>query len=251
MRLLLLADIHANLEALEAVLVDAATRGYSDTLFLGDAVGYGADAGAVLQRLKLLSPRCVRGNHEQMLLSAARTGKPSDTPVGQALKLALAQLSADDLEWLRGWKQGIKALHGNVESFFVHGSPRDPNEYMDSLSAARAAFTDWAGRLAFVGHSHIAGVYAALERDVSNVRFTAFLEGVNRMALPPRGRWIVNPGSVGQPRDGDPRAGYGIFDFTRNTLEVYRVQYDVAGAQQKIRAAGLPDVLAARLSVGK
>lgn len=251
MRLLLLADIHANLEALEAVLVDAATRGYSDTLFLGDAVGYGADAGAVLQCLKLLSPRCVRGNHEQMLLSAARTGKPSDTPVGQALKLALSQLSADDLEWLRGWKQGIKALHGNVESFFVHGSPRDPNEYMNSLSAARAAFTDWAGRLAFVGHSHIAGVYAALERDVSNVRFTAFLEGVNRMALPPRGRWIVNPGSVGQPRDGDPRAGYGIFDFTRNTLEVYRVQYDVAGAQQKIRAAGLPDVLAARLSVGK
>ena len=71
------------------------------------------------------------------------------------------------------------------------------------------------------------------------------------MTLPPRGRWIVNPGSVGQPRDGDPRAGYGIFDFNRNALEVYRVEYNVAGAQLKIRAAGLPDVLAARLSVGK
>ena len=251
MRLLLLADIHANLEALEAVLADAVTRGYSDTLFLGDAVGYGADAGAVVQRLRSLSPRCIMGNHEQMLIAAARTGKTSDTPVGLALKLALSQLSPDDLEWLRGWKQGIKALHGNVECFFVHGSPRDPNEYVDSLSAARAAFTDWAGRLAFVGHSHLAGVYAALERDVSNVRFTAFLEGLNRMTLPPRGRWIVNPGSVGQPRDGDPRAGYGIFDFNRNALEVYRVEYDVSAAQQKIRAAGLPDVLAARLSVGK
>ncbi len=251
MRLLLLADIHANLEALEAVLGDAMTRGYSDTLFLGDAVGYGADAGAVVQRLRLLSPRCVRGNHEQMLLSAARTGKTSDTPVGLALQLALSQLSPEDLEWLRDWKQGIKASHGSVECFFVHGSPRDPNEYMHSLSAARAAFADWPGRLAFVGHSHIAGVYAALERDVSNVRFTAFLEGLNRMSLPPRGRWIVNPGSVGQPRDGDPRASYGIFDFTRNALEVYRVPYDIAAAQHKIRAAGLPDVLAARLSVGK
>ena len=251
MRLLLLADIHANLEALEAVLVDAATRGYSDTLFLGDAVGYGADAGAVVQRLRSLSPRCITGNHEQMLLSAVRTGKTSDTPVGQALKLAISQLSSDDLEWLRSWKQGIKALHGSVECFFVHGSPRDPNEYIDNLTSARAAFSDWPGRLAFVGHSHIAGVYAALERDVSNVRFTAFLEGLNRMSLPPRGRWIVNPGSVGQPRDGDPRAGYGIFDFTRNALEAYRVEYDIAGAQQKIRSAGLPDVLAARLSVGK
>ena len=251
MRLLLLADVHANLEALEAVLKDAATRGYSDTLFLGDAVGYGADAGAVVQRLRSLSPRCIMGNHEQMLLSAARTGKTSDTPVGQALKLAISQLSSDDLEWLRAWKQGIKASHGNVECFFVHGSPRDPNEYVDGLTSARAAFSDWPGRLAFVGHSHIAGVYAALERDVSNVRFTAFLEGLNRMSLPPRGRWIVNPGSVGQPRDGDPRAGYGIFDFTRNALEAYRVEYDIAGAQRKIRAAGLPDVLAARLSVGK
>ena len=251
MRLLLLADIHANLEALEAVLKDAATRGYSDTLFLGDAVGYGADAGAVVQRLRSLSPRCIIGNHEQMLLSAARTGKTRDTPVGLTLKLALSQLSPDDLEWLRGCKQGIKALHGSVECFFVHGSPRDPNEYVDNLTSARADFSDWAGRLAFVGHSHIAGVYAALERDVSNVRFTAFLEGINRMTLPPRGRWIVNPGSVGQPRDGDPRAGYGIFDFNRNALEVYRVEYNVAGAQLKIRMAGLPDVLAARLSVGK
>ena len=251
MRLLLLADVHANLEAFEAVLGDAVMRGYSDAICLGDAVGYGADAGAVVARLRRLSPRCITGNHEQMMLSAVRTGKFSDTPVGQALKLAHTQLSPDDLEWLRSWKQGIKALHGSVECAFVHGSPRDPNEYVDSLSAARSAFGDWAGRLAFVGHSHIAGVYAGLERDVSNVRFTAFLEGVNRMALPPRGRWIVNPGSVGQPRDGDPRASYGIFDFTRNALEVYRVEYDIEGAQQKIRAAGLPDVLAARLSVGK
>ena len=155
MRLLLLADIHANLEALEAVLKDAATRGYSDTLFLGDAVGYGADAGAVVQRLRSLSPRCIIGNHEQMLLSAARTGKTSDTPVGLTLKLALSQLSPDDLEWLRGCKQGIKALHGSVECFFVHGSPRDPNEYVDNLTSARAAFSDWSGIRTSLGFTRL------------------------------------------------------------------------------------------------
>jgi diadenosine tetraphosphatase ApaH/serine/threonine PP2A family protein phosphatase len=251
MRLLLLADVHGNLEALEAVLGDAATRGFDETLFLGDAVGYGASSGEVVARLRALTPRGVMGNHEQMLLSGLRNARFSDTPVGQALKLASTQVSADDLEWLRAWKQGVRVPIGNVEAFFVHGSPRDPNEYVDNLGAARGAFTDWQGKLAFVGHAHIAGVYAALDRDTKNVRFTPFLDAVNRLAMPPRGRWIVNPGSVGQPRDGDARASYGIFDFGRNALEVYRVAYDIAGAQRRIREAGLPDALATRLSVGK
>jgi diadenosine tetraphosphatase ApaH/serine/threonine PP2A family protein phosphatase len=226
-------------------------RQYTETLFLGDAVGYGASSGEVVARLRTLSPRAVMGNHEQMLLSGIRTRRFSESPVGQALRLASTQLAPDNLEWLRSWKQGVKATLGNVEAFFVHGSPRDPNEYVDNLGSARAAFQDWPGKLAFIGHSHIAGVYAALDRDTSNVRFTPFLEGVNRLSMPPRGRWIVNPGSVGQPRDGDVRASYGIFDFARNALEVYRVAYDIPGAQRRIREAGLPDALATRLSVGK
>jgi predicted phosphodiesterase len=251
MRLLLLADIHANLEALEAVLADAARRGYDEVMFLGDAVGYGADARAVLERLRTLSPRCVSGNHEAMLLALAGGKKVSDTPVGQSLKHQLAQLEETHLEWLRSWKHGVKMQHGTLECFFVHGSPRNADEYVDSLGVARASFSDWSGKLAFVGHTHIAGVYAALERDPVNVRFTAFLEPQNRVSMPPKGRWIVNPGSVGQPRDGINKSGYGIFDFTRNALEVYRVDYDVYAAQQKIRAAGLPDALASRLSLGK
>ncbi len=251
MRLLLLADIHANLEALEAVLEDAARRGYTETVFLGDAVGYGADAKAVLDRLRSLSPRSVMGNHETMLLAVAGGKRPSTTPVGLALKHQLEQLEAADLDWLRSWKQGVKAQQGGVECFFVHGSPRNPEEYVDSLGVARVSFRDWPGKLAFIGHTHIAGVYAALERDPVNVRLTPFVEAQNRLSMPPRGRWIVNPGSVGQPRDGINKASYGIFDFARNALEVYRVDYDIHAAQQKIRAAGLPEALATRLSVGK
>ena len=276
MRLLLLADIHANLEALEAVLADADKRGFTDTMFLGDAVGYGVDAKAVLTRLRALSPRAVQGNHEKMLLALTRGGIASKTPVGQALKVELEQLSAEDLAWIGAWKQGVKTMHGSLECFFVHGSPRNPDEYVDSLAAARGVFTDWVGRIAFVGHTHVAGVYTALgyppppepqrfgripgvpgatssqvEKDSLNLRFTPFLEPINRLPMPPKGRWIVNPGSVGQPRDGIPKASYGIFDFTKNSLEVYRVDYDVYATQQKIRAAGLPEALASRLSVGK
>jgi predicted phosphodiesterase len=251
MRLLLLADIHANLEALEAVLTDAKARTFTEVMFLGDAVGYGADAKAVLERLRALTPRCVSGNHEHMLLALAQGKGASDTPVGASLKHQLAQLEPSDLEWLRSWKQGVKSQQGNMECFFVHGSPRNADEYVDNLGAARASFTDWNGKLAFIGHTHIAGVYAALDRDPVNVRFTKFTDNQNRLAMPPKGRWIVNPGSVGQPRDGISKASYGIFDFTRNALEVYRVDYDVYTAQQKIRAAGLPEALASRLSLGR
>jgi predicted phosphodiesterase len=252
MRYLLLADIHSNADALEAVLEDAQKRDYGQTIFLGDAVGYGADAGAVFKHLEALKPRCIQGNHDAMLLELAQ-GKSikADTPVGMSLRYNVSQLLPSQIGWIQTWAAEAALRLDGFGVTFAHGSPRDPKEYVDTVNVARAVFAGWSGKLAFVGHSHLAGVFACLENNTEVTFFHAFLENENRLPMPPRGRWIVNPGSVGQPRDGNPKASYGVFDTNTKVLEVYRVNYNIAAAQKKIRAAGLPEALAARLDVGR
>jgi predicted phosphodiesterase len=252
MRYLLLADIHGNSDALEAVLEDAQKRDYGQTIFLGDAVGYGADAGEVLKRLEALKPRCIQGNHDAMLLELAQGKKvKADTPVGMSLRHNITQLLPSHIGWIQNWAIEAALKLDGFGVTFAHGSPRDPKEYVDTPNAARAVFAGWSGKLAFIGHTHLAGVYACLENNTEATFFHACLEKENRLPMPPRGRWIVNPGSVGQPRDGNPRASYGVFDTSNKVLEVYRVGYDVVAAQKKIRAAGLPEALAARLDMGR
>ncbi len=252
MRYLLLADIHSNSDALEAVLLDALKRNYEQTIFLGDAVGYGADAAGVLKQLEALKPRSIVGNHDLMLLEMAQ-GKniKAETPVGMSLRLNLSQLLPSQIGFIQTWVEQASVRLDGAPVTFIHGSPRDPREYVDSVSTARAIFKTWTGKLAFVGHSHLSGVFACLENNTDVTIFHALTENENRMPMPPRGRWIINPGSVGQPRDGNPKASYGVFDTSTKVLEVYRVGYDIAAAQKKIRAAGLPEALAARLDIGR
>jgi diadenosine tetraphosphatase ApaH/serine/threonine PP2A family protein phosphatase len=252
MRYLLLADIHGNADALEAVLGDAQKRDFGQTIFLGDAVGYGADAGAVLKLLQELKPRCIQGNHDAMLLELAKGKRIKvDSPVGMSLRHNISQLLPSHIGWMQTWVTEAALRLDGAGVTFAHGSPRDPKEYVDTVNVARAVFAGWSGKLAFVGHSHLAGVFACLENNTEVTFFHACLENENRLPMPPRGRWIVNPGSVGQPRDGNPKASYGIFDTSSKILEVYRVAYDIAAAQKKIRAAGLPEALASRLDVGR
>ncbi len=252
MRYLLLADIHSNSDALDAVLADASKHNFEQTIFLGDAVGYGADAGAVVKRLELLKPRSILGNHDIMLLEMAQ-GKniKTDTPVGQSLRLNMSQLLPSQLGWMQTWVEQASVRLDGAAVTFIHGSPRDPKEYVDNVNVARVIFKNWAGKLAFVGHSHLAGVFACLDNNTALTIFHACTEDENRLPMPPKGRWIVNPGSVGQPRDGNPKASYGIFDTNAKLLEIYRVAYDIAAAQKKIRAAGLPEALASRLDLGR
>ncbi len=252
MRYLLLADIHSNSDALQAVLEDASKRNFEQTIFLGDAVGYGADAGAVFKQLEPLKPRSIIGNHDQMLLEMAQ-GKSIklDTPVGMSLRQNLAQLLPSQIGWMQTWAEQASVKLDGASVMFIHGSPRDPKEYVDNVNIARVIFKDWTGKLAFVGHSHLAGVFACLENNTEVTIFHACVENENRLPMPPRGRWIVNPGSVGQPRDGNPKASYGVFDTNTKLLEIYRVNYDIAAAQKKIRAAGLPEALASRLDIGR
>ncbi|GGR28629.1 metallophosphoesterase family protein [Deinococcus ruber] len=249
-RLLLLSDIHANRVALQSVLKDAEVRKFDRVVSLGDAVGYGPRPREVLDTLRELEAVCILGNHEDLLLRLIQhPERSSDSVVGQALEWQRQQLSGRDIAEIQSWRDGID--DPEVGARFRHGTPTSLDEYTDSVTAAREVFVNWHGRLGFVGHTHVPSVYATLNAPVGEwVKYQAFQEGGSYM-VPPAARVILNPGSVGQPRDGNPQASYAIFDTARNNFQVYRVQYDVAQAQAQILAAGLPEVLAARLSIGK
>lgn len=264
-RLLLLSDIHANHTALEAVLRDALARGFGRVVNLGDALGYGPHPREVLATLRDLNATCVRGNHEQMLLDHAgvgtgrgrrgrlilggQGGPGSGSVVWDALLWQLARLSAADLAWVQSWPDGLD--DPAVGARYRHGTPVSLDAYTDSVTTARDAFAQWGGRLGFVGHTHVPGVYATLNAPVGEwIKFQALREG-GSYVVPPGARVILNPGSVGQPRDGNPAASYALYDTVRGLFEVVRVPYDLDRAQAAALEAGLPPVLAARLALGR
>lgn len=249
-RLLLLSDIHANYTALQAVLKDAGKQKYDQVIHLGDALGYGPHPREVLDALRDMDAVCVMGNHDQMLLEYADGKRATkDSVVSLALMWQLGKMSERDVSWVRTWRDGID--DPDVGARYRHGTPLHLDEYTDSVTAAREAFQQWQGRLAFVGHTHIPAVYATLNAPVGEwIKAQLLHEGGSYM-VPPSTRVILNPGSVGQPRDGNPKASYGVYDSVRANFEVFRIPYDIGRAQEAALEAGLPQVLAARLAVGK
>jgi diadenosine tetraphosphatase ApaH/serine/threonine PP2A family protein phosphatase len=244
MRYLILSDIHANLEALEAAL--AHTDKYDATLVLGDLVGYGADPNAVIDRVRgLREVTLVRGNHDKV--GAGLENVESFNHLArQAIAWTAATLTRPNREWLAALQQGPVPIDGLVE--ICHGSPFDEDVYIFDDLDARRAIRSTRRPLCLFGHTHVPAVF----------RFEADLEALG----PPRGatynvvmdedaKYLVNCGAVGQPRDGDPRASFGILESASRTLSIVRVAYDVGAAQAKIIAAGLPEVLAQRLAVGR
>ena len=254
MRALIISDVHSNLEAFDAVLADAGARGgYDAVWFLGDLVGYGADPGPCVARLRSLPHLAIAGNHDH-----AVTGKLNpDLFNGAARAAALwtaAQLTDDELDYLAALPEVITA----GAFTHVHGSLRDPvMEYLISEPAALATFALLATPFCLVGHSHYPLVWTETERGAD----VALLDTDAPLTLDAGRRVIINPGSVGQPRDGDWRASYAIYDGevengsndggSIGALHHHRVEYDVATAQRKIRDAGLPEVLAERLEEGR
>ncbi|CAM3606452.1 metallophosphoesterase family protein [Deinococcus frigens] len=249
-RLLLLSDIHANNTALEAVLKDVSSRRYDGVVHLGDALGYGPNPREVLDTLRELDAVCVMGNHDQMLLEYVDGKRATrDSVVSLALRWQLERLSERDIAWVRTWRDGID--DPDVGARYRHGTPVSLDDYTDSVAAAREVFGQWQGRLGFVGHTHVPAVYATLNAPTGEwIKGQLFHDGGSYM-VPPTTRVILNPGSVGQPRDGNPRASYALYDTARSSFEVFRVAYDVPRAQEASLEAGLPQVLAARLAVGK
>ena len=251
MRLLVLSDIHANLEALEACL-DAAPE-YDQVYNLGDIVGYGANPNEVTARSRELGSIFVRGNHDK-----ACSGVSSLDDFNPIAALAAVwtqrQLTPEHLAFLRDLPEGPLTPMERVQ--LVHGSPRDEDEYILMASDAYSILAEAEKPLIFFGHTHVQRCFV-LESDSGHgkslvpVQRSAKGKQAIKIDLKPGTRYMVNPGSVGQPRDNDPRAAFMLYNSMENSVTLYRVPYDIPRAQQKIMAAGLPERLASRLAEGR
>jgi diadenosine tetraphosphatase ApaH/serine/threonine PP2A family protein phosphatase len=246
MRYLILTDIHANLEGLETCLKDARTRGYDETLVLGDIVGYGPDPNAVIDRIRELAPRAiVRGNHDKVALGMNQA-EGFHAAARAAAHWMLESLTAANREWLVALPMGPTIIDDELE--ICHGSPFDEDAYIFDELDARHAFEAATAPVCFYGHTHFAVVFR-LVKDLLEIVSPA--DGENALMIEPHARYLVNPGSVGQPRDGDPRAAYALVDTAAKRIELFRVDYPIETTQAKVLKAGLPDVLAQRLAVGR
>ena len=245
MRYLLLSDIHANWYALEAVQADARDN-YEQIYCCGDLVGYNPHPDKVSDWAKTNCAAITRGNHDKVVAGlddlewfneVART----------AARWTIGKLNAEQLSFLQQLPQGPVTVDGLQ---IWHGSPRDEDEYVTSPREAVPCFPHMELPLGFFGHTHLQGVYFSRHGRVGSLPTVKSSETESVIELQPDALLMINPGSVGQPRDGDPRAAYAIFDADRRTVTLRRVDYPVQKTREEIRAAGLPDVLGQRLFCG-
>jgi diadenosine tetraphosphatase ApaH/serine/threonine PP2A family protein phosphatase len=239
MRIAVLSDIHSNLPALDAVLGDAGT--VDGVWHLGDVVGYGPDPDGVIGRLRDLGAVGVRGNHD----AAAIGGSEIDwfnPDARRAMEWTRTAISSESVSWLASMPE-----RRTLETCeLVHGSPRQPLwEYVTSPAVARDNLELLRQPIGLHGHTHIPVAFIAAGSDVENFAPAA---GAS-LRLDGR-RALVNPGSVGQPRDGDPRASYMLLDTAAGAITWHRVAYDIEAVQAAMRAVGLPGFLVSRLSIG-
>ncbi|MBL8176544.1 MAG: metallophosphoesterase family protein [Bryobacterales bacterium] len=240
MRFLILSDIHANRHALEAVVADAGVR-YDRIVCLGDIVGYGAEPNATSDWVRTNVPVVVRGNHDRACTGDAVIEEFSDNAY-QAAQWTLPLLTEENCRWLTGLPRGPVP----VEDFFLcHGSPADEDEYVTSTYEAAFQYRYLPAEVCFFGHTHLQGTFAMRPGKAW------YLDPSSVLAVEPDTAYLINPGSVGQPRDHDPRAAYAVYDSDARIAEFRRVKYDIAGAQKAIREAGLPEYLASRLAQGR
>jgi predicted phosphodiesterase len=241
-RYLVLADIHANLQALEAVLEDAATRGYDQVLVLGDLVGYGANPVEAIDRTVALNPvAMIRGNHDKVCAGLEPSVEFNEAARASADWTA-AILPASHRRLLAALPAGPVMVSDALQ--ICHGAPFDEDYYVFDLDDAAQALDAVTARLCLFAHTHVPAAYASAD-DPIRARDSAGTD-----LILPASSSLVNVGSVGQPRDGDSRAAYGLLDLDRDSLVLCRVDYDIAGAQARIRQAGLPEWLAVRLGQG-
>jgi predicted phosphodiesterase len=243
MRYAILADIHSNFEALTEVLADIERRGGADEFWvLGDIVNYGPDPHSCIELLRGMPLVAVSGNHD-----LAAVGKMSaaffNADAAAALDWTARQINKTDAVCLESLPETVE----RQDFTLAHGSPRAPaTEYLLSIPAARQNFGVLATRHALVAHTHLPAVFTL--EDSGNVLYLPFTDGIG-LSLG-EGRFIVNPGSVGQPRDGDPRSSYAVYDADTKVIRLHRVEYDFKATQVKMMAANLPPRLAARLEKG-
>jgi predicted phosphodiesterase len=240
MRIALFGDIHANLEALEAVLDDASKQDVNDYVCMGDIVGYNADPAACLERVRAMDCPTVKGNHDEDA-SGLHSLDNMNPVAAAALEWTRKQLSEEQRQWLRR----LRMVRQVSDFTVVHSTLDQPAHwnYVTNRFDAMSNFSYQFTHICFHGHTHVPRVY------VKNDRVQEM--PADKLIVEDSAKYFINVGSVGQPRDGDWRACYAIYDAEEKSIEFRRVEYDLATTQDKILAAGLPHMLAERIAEGR
>lgn len=245
MRIGILGDIHSNLEALQAVVRELKQANLDQWVQVGDIVGYGAQPKECIRLVRELNCTVCIGNHDAAVIGELPT-EYFNPYARQAVEWTASQLSDDELDFLRQLPLVIEREHYTV----VHGTMHLPDQfgYVMSVVEAKDSLREQNTHMCFVGHSHVPAIYMQNTEDSDDVQVT-FSPETNAQTSDCY-KVLMNVGSVGQPRDEDPRAAYAIFDTDTGEASIRRVPYDITTAQRKILEAGLPEVLANRLALG-
>ncbi|HLF17327.1 MAG TPA: metallophosphoesterase family protein [Candidatus Omnitrophota bacterium] len=241
MRYGIFSDIHGNLEALSAVLKACREEGVRHYFCAGDIVGYGANPRECIEEMKRIKAKVVAGNHDWAV--AGKEDTRDFNPMAQeAVSWTKKNLSDNEIKFLGA----LPLVHHHSDFIMVHGSLNAPERfiYVTDINLAMDTFYLMDKNLCFIGHTHVPGIM------VHRGGKTNYANSL-KIEVDPRNKYLINVGSVGQPRDGNPQATYCIYDPDLKTVEIKRVAYDITSAQNRIMEAGLPELLAHRLSIGQ
>jgi predicted phosphodiesterase len=247
LRFLILSDIHANLTALQSAVAAVEGR-WDQAMCLGDIVGYGPDPNQAMDFVRSLNPVIIRGNHDKA--ACGITDASDFNPVARiAAEWTTAQLRPENLEFLHQLPIGPVQVDGIT---LVHGAVADEDEYVFAPGQALDGLLESPSAVTFFGHTHFQGGFSYRGTQLEVIQMKP-LPGPNFSALQLNEdtRYLLNPGSIGQPRDGDPRAAFAIADMGHHVTEFWRVPYDIEGVQARMREAKLPEVLVQRLTYGR
>jgi predicted phosphodiesterase len=244
-RFLIISDIHGNLEALQAVLADSFGQ-YDEVLCCGDLVGYNPNPAEVVEWARGNCRIVIRGNHDKVV--AGLEGLEWFNEIAQISALwSRDQLTAEQMKWLQNLPQGPE----EVESCTLfHGAPFDEDYYVLAPSDAGECFGHLETDVSFFGHTHVQGGFYLRRRKIGQIDSVSPSLNESTVQLEPDSKFMINPGSVGQPRDGDPRAAYALYEPLLRTVTLRRVEYPVQTTSNKLRDAGLPEALGLRLFHG-
>jgi len=247
MRLLILSDLHANLTAFDAALA-AASGKWDAAVCLGDVVGYGPDPATVSEKLQTITSDVIRGNHDKAV-AGIMTSDDFNPVAKTAVEWTQSQLSPELMSWLSTLPPGPKKAQGVV---LIHGAFQDEDEYVFTPAQALEGLLDSSTVLSFFGHTHHQGGFSYHESDIEVLPLRPRpMEPFSALHLEPSHKYLLNPGSIGQPRDGDPRAAFAIADFNHKIVEFWRVPYDISSVQSRMYEANLPEPLIFRLALGR
>jgi len=246
MKYLILSDIHSNREALGTILSFVKRKPWNKAVFLGDLVGYGANPNQTVEMIRKMRPlAAIRGNHDKVC-SGLEEGELFNRMALEAAMWTRRKLTAPNLKWLRALPEGPMVVDGHFA--ICHGTPLDEDAYIFGELEALNVFRHTDFPVCFFGHSHFPVIFALSPDSITTILTVA---PSFRFKLRPGVRYLINPGSIGQPRDGNPLASFAFYNSDSKVVTIHRVPYRVEQAQTKILEAGLPRPLADRLALGR